>query len=84
MNKIETIARLIVTALIGVPFMVAVIALVGIWYLSGGFIIYLTYLCVDTINTIFGGNTEEFWNSKYGSWEPIRRNMVDAINIWFK
>lgn len=83
MNTIKAIAELIVTALIGVPLIIAIIALASIFYVSGGFIIYLTYLCIDTINVIFGGDPEEFWRRNSRGWETIRGHMIDTINIWF-
>jgi len=83
MNTIKAIIDLIVTALIGVPLIIATMVLAGIFYVSGGFIIYITYLCIDTINVIFGGDPEEFWRRNAHGWEFIRQNMIKTINSWF-
>lgn len=83
MKTIKAIADIIVTALVGVPLIIANMLLAGIFYVSGGFIIYLSYLCIDTINVIFGGDTEQFWKRNSHCWEFIRQNMIKTINAWF-
>lgn len=83
MNKIKAIAEIIVTVLVGVPLIVTIFALAAIWYLTGGFIVFVTYLCIDTINVIFGGDPETFWRRNSRGWETIRGHMIETINLWF-